>query len=116
MDEPLRAFLDALHAADDGKTCFIVEGKRDVAALGEQGIRHVRELDNNLYLFAERVAGSFGKAVVLTDGDAAGKQLYGKLRGYLIRNGVKVNDAPRELLFLTGLRQVEGLGTYRCNH
>ncbi|MFP4523736.1 MAG: hypothetical protein ACLFO2_00265 [Candidatus Woesearchaeota archaeon] len=108
----LSEFLDALEEFDDGDTCFVVEGRRDVAALKDVGVANVEEVDTNLYLFSERVAGRYGKAVILTDLDAEGKRLYGKLRAYLSQHGVKVEDKPRDALWQTELRQVEGLGRY----
>jgi 5S rRNA maturation endonuclease (ribonuclease M5) len=112
MDEALETFLEALHESDDGETVFIVEGKRDVAALKGAGVRSVMEIDTNLYLFCERVAKKWKKACILTDLDAEGKRLYGKVKGYLVRNGVRIDEKPRELLFKTELRQVEGLGRH----
>lgn len=116
MDESLEAFLEALRKADDGRTLFIVEGKRDVAALKEQGVRNVAETDTNLYLFCERVAKKWKRACVLTDLDAEGKRLHGKIRGHLTQMGVHVVDEPREALFKTTLRQVEGLVGHLQRH
>ncbi|MBW2982944.1 hypothetical protein KY327_01420 [Candidatus Woesearchaeota archaeon] len=112
MEENLSGFLDALDVADDGETCFVVEGLRDVAALEDVGVANVEEVDTNLYLFSERVARRYRKAVILTDLDAEGKRLYGKLRAYLSQHGVRLDDKPRDALWRTQLRQVEGLGGY----
>lgn len=109
----LEEFLETLEEADDGETCFVVEGRRDVAALEDVGVSNVKEVDTNLYLFSERVAKHYEKAVILTDLDAEGKRLYGKLRAYLSRHGVLIDDKPRDALWRTQLRQVEGLAGYR---
>ena len=116
MEESLSEFLDTLREADDGETCFVVEGKRDAEALDRLHVQDVREVDTNLYLFSERLAEDYGKAAILTDLDKEGKKLYGKLRGYLARLGVRLNDAPRDALWQTGLRQVEGLSGYIARH
>ena len=109
MDESLQTFVDALHKADDGKTLLIVEGKNDVKALQQARIDAVKELDTQLYLFCENVAARWKRAVLLTDLDAEGKRLYGKLKGYLTRMGVFIDEGPRDALWNTDLRQVEGL-------
>lgn len=111
--QALEDFLESLHAADDGSTCFVVEGKRDVLALVDEGVSCVREIDTSVYLFCERIAKEYERVVILTDLDSEGKKLHAMMKECFSHMGIFVDEKPRELLFKTGLRQVEGLGRYK---
>lgn len=88
---------------------IIVEGPRDQDALEAFDITNVHQLTRSLEAEAESIAKSNKGVVILTDLDAEGKRLYSSLKRLFTDLGVKVFDKPRELLFKTKLRQVEGL-------
>lgn len=103
------AFLDALRSFDG---VFIVEGKKDVAALDGLGVRTVIQLDGPLFTVIERVAAQWTRCAILTDLDAEGKKLYRELYIHLQRHGVKIDDSFRDFLFTTEVRHIEGLPAY----
>ena len=70
-------------------------------------------LGRPLYQVAESVARKHRRAVILTDLDRKGKQLYGKLRRELEHQGVQVDSQYREFLQKkTRLSHIEGINTY----
>ena len=83
-------------------------------ALEHFGIRKIMILNKKpLYKVVEDAAEKTKKAAILTDLDAEGKKLFGKLNSGLIHHGVKVDKKFREFLFKdTKLRQIEGLRRY----
>ena len=92
---------------------IIVEGKKDKAALMKMGVRNNIFVLNTkpLFVVAEEIAKSYDEAVILTDLDAEGKKLYGKLNTLLQHLGIKVDNHLRNFLFKnTKLRQIEGIG------
>ncbi|MBD3312797.1 toprim domain-containing protein [archaeon] len=93
-----------------GLSCpIIVEGPRDVAALEAFGISNLHPLSKSLEAEAEEIASDNKEVVILSDLDPRGKRIYSVLSGLFTKMGVKVLNKPRELLFQTKLRQVEGL-------
>ena len=104
---------NTLEKISGNKVAVIVEGKKDKAALEKIGIRNNIFVLNTkpVFVVAEEIAKSYGEAVILTDLDAEGKKLYGKLNTLLQRLGVKVDNSIRNFLFKnTRLRQIEGIG------
>ena len=66
----------------ESDAAIIVEGKKDQAALEKFGIdsSHIFVLNKQpLFVVAERIAACYKTAVILTDLDAEGKKLYGRL-------------------------------------
>ena len=104
---------------EDLRTCgkiIIVEGSKDKKALTAFGIKNIITLRRPLYLVCEEVAYKATDAVILTDLDKKGKELYGKLNTTLQTLGVRVDHRFREDLFKnTELHQIEGLVRY-CQH
>ena len=100
----------------DSDAAIIVEGKKDQAALEKLGIdsSHIFVLNKQpIFVVTERVASYYKTAVILTDLDAEGKKLYGKLNTLLQQLGVKVDNSFRNFLFKqTKLRQIEGLAGF----
>lgn len=91
----------------------IVEGKKDKSALESLGIGGIITLKKPLYAVVEDVAEKSKEAVILTDFDKKGKELYGRLKKDLLRNGVKVDNHFREFLQRnTRLSHIEGLKSY----
>jgi 5S rRNA maturation endonuclease (ribonuclease M5) len=88
----------------------IVEGKKDAAALKAVGFRRIITLNKPLYEIAESITEK--RILILTDLDKKGKEIYSKLKRDLCKRGVVVDDALRNLLFKTELRQIEGLTHY----
>ena len=100
----------------DSNAAIIVEGKKDQAALEKLGIdsSYIFVLNKQpLFVVAERVASYCKTAVILTDLDAEGKKLYGKLNTLMQQLGVKVDNRFRNFLFKnTKLRQIEGMAGF----
>jgi len=98
--------------------CIIVEGSHDKKALTQVGIpaQQIVALGRPLYQVAEFVAEKHRRAVILTDLDRKGRELYGKLRKELMQQGVKVDNTYREFLQKkTRLSHIEGINTYFSN-
>ncbi|MBI2550708.1 toprim domain-containing protein [Candidatus Woesearchaeota archaeon] len=109
VSEELAALLSNLA---ESKAAIIVEGSKDKAALEKAGIgSRIFVLSSRpLFAVAEEVAANYSKAAILTDLDAEGRKLYGKLNTLLQQLGVKVDDNVRNFLFKsTKLRQIEGI-------
>ena len=109
--EELNSFIEKIKSSN---TLVIIEGKKDRKALEKLGIDNVMELSKKpLFQIAEEISNSNNECIILTDLDKKGKELYGKLRSDLQKNGVKVNNKFREFLFKhTKLRQIEGMDSY----
>ena len=100
---------------DSGKL-VVVEGDKDIAALNHFGIKNIVKLKKPLYAVVEDIDSMAKEAVILTDFDRKGKELYGKLRKDLMKHGVKVDTYFREFLQKnTKLSHIEGLKTYMGN-
>lgn len=116
MSKEIENLEDWVSKLKDCNKLIVVEGKKDKAALNKLGIRNIRTLKNPLYKEVEDIAASCKEVVILTDLDKEGKQLYGKIKKDLVKNGVKVDNRFREFLFKkTKLRQIEGICTYLEN-
>lgn len=103
--------------ADSGKV-IIVEGPYDKKALVAIGIpaKQVVTLGKPLYQVVESVAEKHKHAVILTDFDKKGKELYGKLSKDLVRHGVNIDKKFREFLQKkTKLSHIEGINVYLKN-
>src|SRR4030042_3268501 len=112
MSKELEELEDWVSKLRDSEKLIIVEGKKDKIALEKLGIRNIRTLKNPLYKEVEEIAALCKEVVILTDLDKEGKQLYGKIKKDLAKNGVKVDNRFREFLFKnTKLRQIEGICT-----
>ncbi|MFH1642692.1 MAG: hypothetical protein ABIC04_07400 [Nanoarchaeota archaeon] len=102
--------------ADIGKSnkLIIVEGIKDKKALNNLGIaNYIVILKKPIYQVIEDIAKITDEAVILTDFDKKGKELYGKLNTGLQKFGVKVDHYYREWLQCnTKLSHIEGLRHY----
>ncbi len=108
LDE-LELLLEFIESIKNAGCPILVEGKRDIAALKKFNINNVHQLTSSLEGEARSIAKSWKEVIILTDLDKKGRLLYIKLLRIFQRLGVRVNNKPRELLFRTKLRQVEGL-------
>jgi len=91
----------------------VVEGVNDKKALEQLGMTNIITLKKPLYVVVEDVARQTKKAVILTDLDSKGKEIYAVLSRDLQKHGVAVDDGFRRFLFKsTPLRQIEGLATF----
>jgi len=89
---------------------IIVEGKKDKAALSHFGVSNIITVNPGpIYKVVEGVAEMGGCAIILTDFDKKGKELYGKLKKGLVKLGVAVDNRFREELHRTKLSHIEGL-------
>ena len=92
---------------------IIVEGKKDIIALNNLGIKNTIEINDSLELFSEKIAKKNNEVIILTDLDKEGKKIYSKLNHYLSQQGVKIDNTFRHFLFKkTKLTQIEGLDKY----
>jgi len=92
---------------------IIVEGKKDKIALENLGCSNIIMLNGNkagLFNIVEKLPENCKEAVILTDLDKKGKQLYHRIKKILTRNKIKIDDRFRLYLFKeTKIRQIEGL-------
>ena len=92
---------------------IIVEGKKDKIALENLGCNNIITINGNkagLYNIVEKLPENCREAVILTDLDKKGKQLYHKIKKILTSNKIKIDDRFRIYLFKeTKIRQIEGL-------
>lgn len=107
-------FLSHIERIKNLNALIIVEGKKDRAALEHFGIANIIELSKKpLFQVIEDVAAKNKVCIILTDLDAKGRELYGKLNRGLSHLGIKVDDSFRNFLRKeTQLRQIEGLRSY----
>lgn len=104
--------LDGLEGIKD--KVVIVEGKKDKVSLHSLGVKNVVSLENKpLFRIIEELEAE--EVVILTDLDGEGRKLFSRLSHGLQRNGVKVDNKFRKLLFKTDLSHIEGLYTYLLN-
>lgn len=104
----MELLLETLEEHTD--TLTIVEGKNDKRALERFGFQNVRTLDRPLYKVVEEIDEE--EVIILTDLDSHGKKLYGYFFRECSRRGIKINNRVRQMLFVTELRQIEGLWRY----
>jgi len=113
MEATAEELYDWLRELRASGPLIIVEGMKDRHALLQLGIRKVMHLNKPLYQIVEEIAEREKDVVILTDLDAKGKQLYGKLKKDLVAHGVKVDRHFREFLQRkTKVSHIEGLETY----
>ena len=112
MNQEKKELINELYEAIDKLKDLpvIVEGKKDKKALERVGFNRVITLNKPFYKVVEEI--NEKKVLILTDLDRKGRQIYGRLKKDLNKEGVVVNDKLRNLLFKTKLRQIEGLTTY----
>ncbi len=109
--QEFQEFLKELRYESE-KSRIIVEGINDKKALEKFGIKNIITLKKPLYAVVEQIVEEGRPCIILTDLDKKGKELYLRLSSYLKQFGIKIWDAPREFLFRTELRQIEGLPKY----
>lgn len=92
---------------------IIVEGKKDKIALENLGCKRIITINGSkagLFNIIEKLPDNCKEAVILTDLDKKGKQLYHKIKKILTANKIKIDDRFRIYLFKeTKIRQIEGL-------
>ncbi|MBN2457790.1 toprim domain-containing protein [Candidatus Woesearchaeota archaeon] len=104
--------INASHAA------IIVEGKKDKRSLLGLGIRNNIHMLSTMpvYMVIENVAESEKEALILTDFDKEGKDLYKRLKTGLQDHGVRVDSRLRQWLRRnTRISHIEGLLAYVKN-
>ncbi len=112
----IETLIDWISCIVESNKAIIVEGMKDKKALIEVGITNPIIMINGpkpgLYNVVENGA-QFKHVIILTDFDKKGKELYGKLKRELCKNGVEVDNVFREWLRRnTRLSHIEGLDTY----
>lgn len=108
----MESFEEWLQYLKEKQRLILVEGKKDKAALESLGITKIQTIaQRSFYKVVESLQEK--EIIILTDLDAEGKKLFGKLNQYCQRHGIKVDNKPREFLFQhTTLTQIEGLQQY----
>jgi len=98
------------------KHLIVVEGKKDKAALENIGIKNtIITLNKPLFQIVEEVAKDNTDVIILTDLDKEGKKIFEALSQGFHKFGVRMHNKPRDQLFKTSLRQIEGIDTYIKN-
>lgn len=116
LDTPADELVRQISRLAVEQPLIIVEGKKDEVALRSLGLQNIVTLTKPLFEIVEDVSKQAKTVVILTDLDAKGKELYGKLSKDFQRNGVKVDTAFRRfLLKQTPVRHIEGLATFVAN-
>jgi len=91
----------------------IVEGPKDKRALEHFGIYNIVTLSKKpIFATCEDIAANTDQAVILTDYDRKGKELYGKLYKGLQKLGVGIDNRFRLFLYKKRLSHIEGLVTF----
>lgn len=93
-------------------TPIIVEGLRDVKALGRMGItKNVVPLNKgeSVFVFCENLSKKAKAAVVLTDWDRRGGMLARMLKDGLAANGVRANDRIRTQIVILSKKEVKDI-------
>src|SRR3990172_1588918 len=80
-------------------TTIIVEGNKDKTALEKLGLHKAICLRGSVFSFCEKIALRKKEVAILTDLDKEGRKLYSALRKNLERNGVKIDDSLRDIIF-----------------
>ncbi len=106
-----KTLIESLEKIKKENYLVIVEGKKDRTALQSFGINRIVELKNRpLFQVIEDI--NEDEVVILTDLDSEGRKLFGKLRYFMQRRGIKINNKMRNEIFRTKLRNIEGLDSY----
>jgi 5S rRNA maturation endonuclease (ribonuclease M5) len=101
---------------------FIVEGKKDTAALRALGFEKVYEIHQTGITIHERIANIISNldkkdtVCILTDFDKKGKQLHLIIKTEMQDFGVKLDSTLRNILQRTNVSHIEGLDSYVENH
>lgn len=114
--QEIKEFLSELNQSNK---LIIVEGPKDKKALNKVGITNYIVILSKKPIFEviEDISKLTKDAIILTDFDKKGKELYGKLNSGLQKLGVKVDKYYREWLQRnTKLSHVEGLVKYLNKH
>lgn len=110
--EEVEEIIGLLDKVRERNLLVVVEGLKDRRSLEKLGITNILTLKKPLYAVVEEIASKAEEVVLLTDLDLEGKKLYRVLSIDLQKHGVKINNALRELLFKSSLRQIEGLAAF----
>jgi len=106
-----KKLIESIEEIKKGNYLVLVEGKKDRKALQSFGIRRIIELKNRpLFQVVEAI--NEKEIIILTDLDSEGRKLFGKLRYFMQRKGIKINNKMRNEIFRTKLRNIEGLDSY----
>ena len=125
----IESMIDWISAVVESEKNIIVEGPYDKKALENIGITNNIVIINNgagLFETVEKVVKDLEKSlneeeqaneknevIILTDFDKKGKELYGRLKKDLTKNGVKIDTYFREWLRRrTKISHIEGIDSY----
>lgn len=101
---------------------FIVEGKKDTAALNVLGFDRVYEIHQTGISIHERIEDiirNIGKkdvVCILTDFDKKGKQLYFLIQREMQAYGIHLDSSLRNFLLRMNISHIEGLDSFVRNH
>jgi 5S rRNA maturation endonuclease (ribonuclease M5) len=97
---------------------ILVEGKKDVVALNELGLKRVHALhkiNSSLRERVEEIIASLekgDKVCILTDRDSAGKKMHATVKAILQESGVNVDVSLRRAMAREGLSHTEGFSKF----
>lgn len=115
--EDIEEWIEKIRATEKA---VIAEGIKDKKALISLGVnaKLIFTLSKKaLFEIIENIAENFKEAIILTDFDKKGKELYGRLKKDLVKNGVKIDNQFREFLQKnTKLSHMEGIIKYLENN
>jgi dTMP kinase len=117
LHEDLQQVLEDLHERNR-EAPIVVEGEYDRRALRSLGVTgDIRLINEGTTVFGlcESIAGSYGRAIILTDWDVRGGRLARQLRDGLSANGVRYDEDIRARLTRLcrkDITDVESLGTF----
>ena len=107
------SYAEILEKIEDTKNkCVIVEGINDKKSLEKLGFTNIFIINRLPMYKVVDLLHNKTEIVLLVDLDCEGRKIYSELKEQFLKTGVAVDDALRELLFKTALRQIEGLANY----
>jgi len=115
--EALKDIEEAIEKLRKSEKLVVVEGMKDRRSLAKLGLKNIVTLKKPLYAVVDEIAETAKECAILTDLDSEGRKLYSILRKELQKQGVKIDDKLRNLLFRhTPLKCVEGLASFLENN
>lgn len=115
--EQIEQVLEEMRRESDCGAVIVVEGKNDVSALRNLGIRGaIKSLSGQSLLhLADTLAYDYDSVVILTDWDRKGDELSSRIATYLQAHGTTTDTALRawlKKLVRKDIKDVQGLDTY----
>jgi len=115
--ERIERVLEEIRRESDCGAVIVVEGKNDVSALRNLGIRGAIKSPSgqSLLHLADTLAYDYKSVIILTDWDSMGDELSSRIATYLQAHGTTPDTALRarlKKLVRKDIKDVQGLDTY----